>query len=313
MVGIYTDESLRWALPCVVVGVMLLSRRAAWARWAGMALVEWPFVWPMVMLVLSGESDDRAAALLAVWPLVLIVAAGVALWELRRGVTIVRLMPIFVLAAANGCFLSKQVWGSTYAIWPLLMVLVAGVIAAFGLGPKRDTEILRFAQNGLSLGFAGVVSVSLLVCGGFYLVSEERLSYAAVMDGAVAHSGRPELRGMAVRGPYLPNFEELLGFAEANIPFGEGVILVDGEDPFYFATGRVPQFPVLLFDPTTQPYSPVELRELEVERGIRWVVVKRELQSREDPTPEKAATVAALTEGFAVARELRGYTVWLRR
>ncbi len=321
MVGIYTDESLRWGLPCVVVGLAVCwfwgDRR--WARVAGMALVEWPFVWPMVMLVLSKESDDRAGALLAVWPLMLIVAAAVALWELRRGGTIARLLPIFVLAAVNGCFLSKQVWGSTYAIWPLLVVLIAGVIRALAnVGRShlnRDEAAIEMGhpERFTVLGFAGVVGVSLLVCGGFYLASEERLSYAAVTDGAVEHSGRPELQGMAVRRAYLTNFEELLGFAEGNIPRGDGVILIDGEDPFYFATGRTPQFPVLLFDPTTQPYSSSELRAMEIAKGIRWVVVKRELQIREDPTPDKEATITALTEGFAVARELRGYEVWRRR
>ena len=310
MVGIYTDETLRWTLPCVVIGLALLSLRKVWARAVGLVLVAAPMVWPMVVLVRSDESDDRASALLAIWPLVLILAGLVALWELRKGLTIERLIPIFVLAAVNGCFLSKQVWGSTYAIWPLLIVLVAGVMVV--VGPTHRVEA---AMNGarMHLAFAGVVAVALLVCGGFYLASEERLSYARVDEGALRYSMRPEIRGMAVRGEYLPNFEELLGFAEANIPRSDGMILMNGEDPFYFATGRTPQFPVLLFDPTTQPYSPAELRALEVAKGIRWVVVKRELQIREDPTPDKAATIAALSEGFAVERELRGYQIWRRR
>ncbi len=310
MVGIYADESLRWTLPCVVVGLALLSLRAAWGRVVGLVLVAAPLVWPMVVLVRSEESDDRASALLAVWPLVLIVAAVVALWELRKGLTVERLVPIFVLAAVNGCFLSKQVWGSTYAIWPLLIVLVGGVVAALAGPPHRDETAMNGAR--MQLGFAGVAGVSLLVCGGFYLVSEERLSYARVDEGALVYPGRRELRGMAVRGEYLPNFEELLGFADANIPREDGMILINGEDPFYFATGRTPQFPVLLFDPTTQPYSPSELRAMEIAKGIRWVVVKRELQIREDPTPDKAVTIAALTEGFAVVGKLKGYDVWQR-
>ena len=88
----------------------------------------------------------------------------------------------------------------------------------------------------------------------------------------------------------------------------------DGEDPFYFATGRTPRFPVLLFDPTTQPYSPGQLRELEGCEGDSvgggW---KRELQIREDPTPDRAETLKELTEGFGLERRLGGYDVWRRR
>jgi hypothetical protein len=76
------------------------------------------------------------------------------------------------------------------------------------------------------------------------------------------HSTLPALKGMAVTGPYLPEFEELLRFAANEIPFSDGLILIPGEDPFYFATGRTPQFPVLLFDNATDPlYSPAQLVE----------------------------------------------------
>jgi hypothetical protein len=262
-----------------------------------------PFVWPVVWLLLNAADDDRADSLLVVWPVVLIVAAMVFVWELRRGLELERLMPVFLLTAINGAFLSKQLWGSTYAIWPLLILLVAWMIGVLAPGRLR-----------LVPAFAGVVGISLLLCGWFYVESEERLLYAEVFAGGpITHSQRPELRGMTVWGRYLTNFEELLGFAETNIPREDGLILINGEDPFYFATGRTPQFPVLLFDPTTQPYSPAQLRELELARGIRWVVVKRDLQITEDPTPDKAATFAALTDGFVLERKLAGYDVWRRR
>jgi acyl dehydratase len=304
MVAIYTDESLSWTLACVLVGLAMWRFLAVrWARLLGLACVVAPFLWPLAMVLRTDDGDDRASSLLAVWPLVLIAAAVAFVWELRRGLELERLMPVFLLAAINGAFLSKQVWGSTYAIWPLLILLIAWMIGALASAEARW----------LAPVFAGMVGVSLLVCGGLYVRSEERLSYARVMDGPLMHSTLPELRGMAVQGPYLPNFEELLAFAAANIPRGDGLVIIDGEDPFYFATGRTPQFPVLLFDPTTQPYSPQRLREIEVAREIRWVVVKRELQIVEDPAPDKAATISALTEGFELERKLAGYDVWRRR
>ena len=60
------------------------------------------------------------------------------------------------------------------------------------------------------------------------------------------------------RGPWLPGLDELVRFAEREIPANEPVLLIPGEDPFFFATGRVPRFPVLLFDLATYPYTAEE-------------------------------------------------------
>ncbi len=248
-------------------GAGLVLLRTVRARWGGLCLLAAPFLWPLAALFQTNDADDRASALLALWPLILVVATVVAVNELRHGLELQRLIPIFLLAAIHGAFLSQQLWGSTYATWPLFILLIAGLIAA-----------ARWERRWMAPTLAGIIGLSLLVAGGFYLTSEDRLSYAAVTDGAVVHSGRSELAGMSVQGRYLPNFEELLSFASANIPMGDGLILINGEDPFYYVTGRTPQFPILLFDPTTQPYSPEKLRELAMQRNIRWLVVKRELQ-----------------------------------
>ncbi len=72
-------------------------------------------------------------------------------------------------------------------------------------------------------------------------------------------SSVPALRGMATPGPFLPNFDELVGFTAREIPRHDPLLLLPGEDPFYFATGRTPQFPVTLFDPATDPYPASDL------------------------------------------------------
>ena len=117
---------------------------------------------------------------------------------------------------------------------------------------------------------------------------------------------------MATPGPYLPEFDELLRYAAENIPQDDGLILIPGEDPFYFATGRVPRFPVLLFDPTTDPYSPAETAALARSQDIRWLIVKRDLQINVDTTPNRAATLQALMGEFTLAARLRGYDVYRR-
>ena len=159
---------------------------------------------------------------------------------------------------------------------------------------------------------AALISVTLLVCGGLYTASEERLSYANLPDSPPAHSHFPELAGLATPGPYLPEIDELLRYAGANIPFDDGIVLIPGEEPFYFVTGRVARFPVPFFDPTIDPYSPVEIRSLVESRNIRWLIVKRDLQTREDPTPDRAAIMQLLTPEFTLAAHLRGYDVYWR-
>jgi hypothetical protein len=117
---------------------------------------------------------------------------------------------------------------------------------------------------------------------------------------------------MADPGPFLPDFEELLRFAAQEIPASDGLILIPGEDPFYFATGRAPQFPVLLFDRSTDPLSPAELVAEAQRRNIRWLIVKRRLQIKEDVTPRREETLDALQRIFLPYRKLGGYDVYRR-
>jgi hypothetical protein len=117
---------------------------------------------------------------------------------------------------------------------------------------------------------------------------------------------------MSVPGSYLPDFEELLRFAAREIPASDGLILTPGEDPFYFATGRIPQFPVLLFDNATDPISPLQLVEEVRRRNIRWLIIKRNLQLKEDPTPQREAALEALQQVFLPYRKLGSYDIYRR-
>ncbi len=302
MLAVFRDPSLLWTLPCVFAGLVLLSlphlsrrsiaRRVGaklpWTRIAALALLAAPFLFTLASLLIYDDADSRGDSLLSLWPLVLVLSAVVGIVNvirLRRKPSVRALFPIIMLAAIAGTFMSQQLWGSTYAIWPLLVLLVAEFLAF----------VASFAARSGSRWFvpalAALISVTVLVCGGFYVVSEERLSYVNLPDAPVEHSAFPALKGMSTPGPYLPEFDELLRYAAANIPQDDGLILIAGEDPFYFATGRLPRFPLLLFDPTTDPYSPAETAALVRSDNIRWLIVKRDLQIKIDTTPNRAGTM----------------------
>ena len=305
MLSVYNQSSFVWMLPALAAGLILLHLRFAqrlWLRWLAFCLVSAPFAASLVFLLLNDDLDERADNLLALWPLLLLASAFLALVELRKGITLNRLLPFFILAAIHGTFLSQQLWGSTYAIWPLLFILVAQILVA-----------LPPAFPKLTLSFAAVISATFLACGGLYAIGHERLNYIQIPDGPVYHSTLPALRGMADRGAYLPDFEELVRFADKEIPPQDGILLLPGEEPFFYATGRTPQFPVQIFDNTTDPYTPEQLLEEVRKRNIRWVIVKTRLQSNEDPLPEKERSMELIGSEFARYTRLGGYDVYRRR
>ena len=330
MLGVYRDPTLLWTLPCVAVALLLLwwkpwtgvphpsrsftarsvGSNLRWPRIAAFALLAAPFLYTLASLFLYDDADERGDSLLALWPLLLVLAAALAianLLRLRRNPSLRACFPLILLAAIHGAFLSQQLWGSTYGIWPLLALLVVELLAFLDCFSPRRTAPRWFVP-----ALAAFISVTLLVCGGFYTAGEERLSYAYLPGGPPARSAFPQLAGLATPGPYLPEIDELLRYAQANIPFDDGIVLVPGEEPFYFATGRAPRFPVPFFDPTIDPYSPAEIASLVRSRNIRWLIVKRDLQTKEDPTPDRAATMNLLMPEFTLVARLRGYDVYRR-
>jgi hypothetical protein len=262
-----------------------------------------PFTWPAIYLLIDRDSSERADRLLNVWPLVLIVSLVLTIITIRgcRGLSLV--LPFVLIATINGTFMSQQLWGSTYAIWPLLVILLAYV----------THSLYQFAGPRASHAFAAIVSAGLLIAGSAYVYSHERLDYANLDEGALTKSNLSALKGMRTRGDWLPNFEELVTYTDANIPRAEAILIIPGEDLFYYTTGRQPQFPVLLFDHTVNPYSPAEIVKLARDRNINWLIVKQDLQD-EDENLEKQRDdlTEALEQEFEQVESLKGYDIYKR-
>jgi hypothetical protein len=309
MFATYWNPALFPWLAAFAAGALLLwhgSRRGSrMISWLSVALMAAPFAWAVLYLLVEDDAAERAERLLALWPIVLIASLLFALWNLRRGLSVARLLPFILIATVQGAFLSQQLWGSTYANWPLLAILLAGILA----------ELFRLAEEKFSreiVLLAGVAALSLIISGGFYVASHERLDYANVSTGEMARSALPALAGLSMRGPWIPEFEELVRFTDRGIPKDQGLLMIPGEDLFYYTSGRRPQFPALMFDHTINPYSPEEILEISRRRNICWLILKKNLQLNTDPVENKSRLLDLLRADFAPVQSLANYDVYRR-
>jgi hypothetical protein len=315
MLGIYSDKILILWLALVGVGTvgLWLYRRSGnrvWPLISGLLMTA-PFIWPAIYLLRESDSSERADRLLNVWPVLIVFSAIVAIlrFKRRRGVGIV--LPFILIATIHGAFMSQQLWGSTYAIWPLFMILLASTIADLGGGPEHQPGRNFYW---FQLPFTTLVVISLVVSGGFYVKAHERLDYANLDDGELQRSSLPQLKGLATRGDWLPNFEELVSYTNEHIPREEGILVLPGEDLFYFTTGRAPKFPVLLFDHTVNPYSPAEILDMARSRDIRWLIVKQEMQDEDEGIEKQRDELTeALEQDFEQVESLSNYDIYQRR
>lgn len=300
----YRQTSLLWSVPAAVTAVILLrstdARRVF--RMIAFVLLASPFLWGVISFAISPDMDDRADQILSLWPHLLILSAVLAVANLRRNALRAQLLfptllPLMLLVTIHGVFLSQQLWGSTYAIWPLLILLIAGLLGTV----EEVAQPLTFAISG-----------TLLICGGIYATSLERLSYIH-LHGPMERATLPALHRMATPGPFLPEFEGLVRFTDAEVPRGDGILLIPGEVPFYFATGRTPQFPILLFDPATDPYTAQQTLEQARDHSIQWVIVGRHLQLNADPIEDLPQVTSAVLADYRLYRQLPGYDVYRRK
>jgi hypothetical protein len=328
MIGIYRDKILWLWLTMLAVGAILwrfgAKHKRAVAIVSGLMLAA-PFVWPAIYLLRDPDASERAERLIGVWPVLLIAAFVVAIFAIVRHANLRTALPFILIATINGAFMSQQLWGSTYAVWPLFIILLAWTMAslserlAAGLVPqtvgrtsppsKRSSENERW----ILLPATGLIVLSLVISGWAYVRSHERLDYANLSDGTLTRSALPQLKGLSARGDWLPSFEELVRYTEAKIPRAEGLLIIPGEDAFYFTTGRRPQFPVLQFDHTVNPYSPEEILQICRARDIRWLIVKQDLQDEDEQLEaDRDRMVEVLETEYEQIESLKNYDIYRR-
>jgi hypothetical protein len=329
MIEIYTNKmNLLWLglIAGAVVVTWLNRTRSRLLLMAAAVMFTIPFLWPAIYLLRNSDASERAERLINLWPVLIIVSCISAGVTIHRRQGIAKILPFVIIAAIQGCFMSQQLWGSTYAIWPLFVMLFAMTLVDLtqlnrldaALVPPSDGRTSPSSKRSshlswLTLPLAAASAVSFFIAGGFYVRSHERLSYANLDEGELHRSTLPRLKGLSTRGDWIPSFEELVHYANGTIPPDAGILLLPGEDAFYYATGRRPQFPVLLFDHTVNPYSPEQIRALCRERNIQWLIVKQDLQNEEDTVDqEKDRITSALEEDFEPVESLANYDIYKR-
>jgi hypothetical protein len=307
--AVYEDPNLALWLALVALGALLVWWRGddKWALFGAAMLFAAPFAWPAIDLLIESDPSDRADRLLALWPALLIVAFLAALFALRLRPSFAMLLPFILIGTINGAFMSQQLWGSTYAIWPLFVLLLACTL-------DNAAMLAEASSAWMTLPVALAAGAFLLISGSAYVRSHERLDYAKLGEGRLAHTTLPQLKGLAVRGSWMPNFEQLVRYAGQEIPGGDAILMLPGEDLFYYTTGRPPRVPMLMFDRTVNPYTPEEMLQIGREVPVRWLIVKRELQLDDDTVAQDKARLAKLLmQDFTLVKRLKGYDVYARR
>jgi hypothetical protein len=310
MLAVYADWSVALWAALFLAGFILVrvvSQETRWPQIPGVFLMAIPFVWPVAYLFVETDASERAERLVGLWPLIFIVSAAAAYVISRRLSGISAALPFIIICTAHGTFLSQQLWGSTYAIWPLLVIL-AGIVLMLLFNTEEQLN------GGVVLTMACVFSVCLTSAGSFYVYSNERLDYVDFEDGEMQHSTLPQLTGLSMRGDFLPDFEELVGWTDENIPRDDGVLNLPGEDLFYYTTGRHPHFPVLLFDITNNPYNAQEISDRVLASDIEWVIVKDDTQIEADAMIDSRTAIFELIKpAFRSVESLNNYEIYKRR
>jgi hypothetical protein len=313
VLAVYGNELLPWWIAAFAGGALVswFNRRGNRVlAFLSCSLMELPFAWTAIYLLIDKDSSERAERLLALWPFLLIVSFVLALASIRRRAGVALVLPFILICTVHGAFLSQQLWGSTYALWPLFVVLLACTIEV--LVVRLNKGAVWHAVWELVL-LTSVMAMSMTIAGGFYVWSHERLDYANLAEGELVRSSLPALAGLSVRGPWVPQFEELVRFTEREIPREDGLLMIPGEDIFYYTTGRHPRFPVLMFDHTVNPLSPEEIQNVARARRIGWLIIKRYLQLGYDPVEDRARLMELLLEDFTRVESLDNYDIYQRK
>ena len=88
------------------------------------------------------------------------------------------------------------------------------------------------------------------------------------------------LKGLGTSGDYFPQMEKLFQFADKHIKKTDKVVTLPGEDPFYYATGRIPPLAYVQANPHTfVPHDVNWFLQQCLEEKVKWIIIKKRIQN----------------------------------
>ena len=323
VVGI--DHYLAWAWTFALAGRgVTLERVASFADpsviWPGLLILGLALVTsrvaprlrtPVFLVVLCVALLTRLFAVATfidvntLFPPLLIAASVFAVVRAARdGAHIDTALPLVLTGTAAGTLMSLGLNGSTFGIFPLLVLAIAAIVRDLG----------RFLPGTVRLAPAtgAVLALFLTASGAAYTLTNARLLFVdANAPGPIVRSAFPSLAGLSAPGPYIGDLDAILIWTRDNVPPGDAMLFLPGEDPAYFALGRRPRMPSVYYYDVANPYSPAEVARFADAVGLRWVFVKDRLQLVEEPALEQGL-ITALTEHASLVAQVGPYRVYRR-
>ncbi len=265
MAAIYSDPRLRWTLPTAAVALILL----AWRRSrptsilagrlfpiAAFLLLSAPFLLALSAFWLYYDDPDFLRdTLMTLWPFLMFLARSARHPQphsLSQSHVELSFLPLILLVAIHG----------HDAFAAALGLHLRNLAASCHLDCRSACLHSRpaIAPNGASMVSSFTGRHSLLCASGFaaLFTRSAKSGFRTSTFPTAPWSTQPSRNLPAHQHPGRICRNSTNSCATPPLTFrqNDGIILLPGEDPFYFATGRTPQFSVLLFDRSTDPYSP---------------------------------------------------------
>ena len=249
----------------------------------------------MPLLLIYGEGSDVLDAIVCHWNVLLavfvFVMARKQIQERRPDFRYAVYVVILLFIAAN--FTSQGIQGSTYGLYPFFMILAAILF--------RE----KVFRKGMAVTLALCMSVSLLYAD----VTNARLSYVSLFEKSESTTSQEKLYPLSAKGHFLEEFDELTAWVNQNVAEDETIYAVPGEDPLYFATGRMPQLSYFQLNETTFPYDLETIADACIENRITYLIVKKHLQCT-GGFIRYAPILEMISDDYVLCDSLTGYDIY---
>ncbi len=296
-------------LLCIPVFLVLyfIESKNRWVNYFVYLLALLPFyIIPLTEYILFHR--EYYDSFLEIWIVTIIFASVAGIYSLLKikDINLYTKIFIFVLIGLlNAAFLSQGYNSSTYSLWPILSILLGMLylISAHGKFKFHTAQFKRiFTLNSLAI----TISVVVLVVSNFHW----HMVFYLSGEGELHRSTNAALKGLVAPGDFIPNLDNLLVFVKNEIPPDDGIINIPHEDPFFFATGRIPQVPIYINEWSLTIYTPEEIVDMIRTHGVKWIIVKTRLQMGNSDNRNIDTILSMLKKDYSPYKSIPGYEIY---